>query len=144
MSDLVIRYFHFFAIFVLVAMSVSQNILLKRELTARETKRLAVLDAVYGLAAVVTLVAGLLLWLWVGKPSSFYSSNPVFHVKLTLFGLVAILSIAPTVFFFKHLNVRDEYIVVPKSVLRLKRFELIALAVMPALAVTMARGIGAQ
>ncbi|MDP2380683.1 MAG: DUF2214 family protein, partial [Pseudohongiella sp.] len=41
--------------------------------------------ALTGSAIALVAIAGIVLWLWVGKPAAFYSNNPVFHAKMGLF-----------------------------------------------------------
>src|SRR5690606_32229078 len=96
----------------------------------------------YGLGAMITLSFGLLLWLVVGKPAAFYSSNPIFIAKVGLFVVVGLMSIYPTVFFMKNRNNTAAIITLPKTLLITKRLELLFLTVLPLLAVLMARGIG--
>jgi putative membrane protein len=142
MLELTLRYFHFTAIFVLVSMLVAEHLLLKPELKREELSRLARIDLIYGVSAVVVFVAGLSLWLWVGKPAEFYSSNPVFHTKLTLFVVMALVSIYPTQFFLKNRRTEHDVIAVPKSIIHVVRLELLLFVLIPALAVAMARGVG--
>ncbi|MCB1755349.1 MAG: DUF2214 family protein [Gammaproteobacteria bacterium] len=142
MTEVFIRYIHFIGILSLSSMLVVEHTLLKTQLTIAEVKRLAVVDAIYGLSAVVTFLAGLTLWLWVGKPPAFYTGNPVFHAKLGVFILLALLSILPTVFFLKHRKSGQTHIEVPKMIIHLVRLELVVLLVIPALAVLMAHGYG--
>ena len=94
------------------------------------------------MSAVAVLFIGLVLWLWVGKPAEFYSTNPVFHVKLGLFLVVFLLSLYPTIFFFKNRKSEEEVIQVPKAIVTLLRLEIILLVPIPILATLMARGIG--
>ncbi|MGB7997023.1 MAG: DUF2214 family protein [Photobacterium halotolerans] len=142
MFEIVIRYFHFIGIFALFSVLVVEHMLIKRRLTAEEMHRLARLDAVYGISAVVVLLAGLALWFLVGKPADFYTANPVFHAKVTLFLIVAALSVFPTVFFYRHRRTTRETIPVPPVIVILIRLELLLLLVIPLLAVLMARGVG--
>lgn len=142
MAELFIRYTHFVGIFLLVSMLIAENILLSNKLSKKELGKLVVIDGIYGGSAIITLVAGLFLWLSVGKPSEFYSGNPIFHVKLGLFILVGLLSIVPTVFFFKNRNTRQIEITVPNYILSVVKIEVIILLVLPLLAVFMARGYG--
>jgi putative membrane protein len=90
------------------------------------------------------LTVGLTLWFGnVGKSSAFYSKNWIFHTKITLFALIGILSIHPTVFFIrKRKGSADEVIAIPKSVFWMLRLELLLLAIIPLLAGLMARGVG--
>jgi len=142
MEELITRYIHFIGIMLLASMLVTQNVLIKSELSAEKLRQLAVIDGLYGLGAIVTLGAGLALWFWVGKPGVFYSKNFVFHIKLTLFVIIALLSIYPTVFFIKHRSTDAESTKLPGQLILIKRLELVLLAVLPLLAVLMARGIG--
>ncbi|MBD8512206.1 DUF2214 family protein [Photobacterium sp. WH77] len=142
MFEIVIRYFHFIGIFALFSVLVVEHMLIKRRLTAEEMHRLARLDAVYGISAVVVLLAGLAMWFLVGKPADFYTANPVFHAKVTLFLIVAALSVFPTVFFYRHRRTTRETIPVPPAIVILIRLELLLLLVIPLLAVLMARGVG--
>ncbi|MFN3840044.1 MAG: DUF2214 family protein [Cyclobacteriaceae bacterium] len=143
-TELLLRYLHFISIFTIVAALASEHLLLKKFLTRAELSRLAKIDAVYGVAAVVLLVVGLTLWLGgVGKPAVVYSKNWIFHIKLTLFIAIGLLSIYPTVFFLKNRkgNMHEE-VNVPSSIFWMLRLELALLFVIPWLAGLMARGVG--
>src|SRR5688572_11981270 len=98
--EITLRYIHFISIFAIVGTLVSEHLLLKKEMTRVELKRLSRIDAIYGLAALTLIGVGLTLWLGgVGKPAVFYSQNWIFHLKLTCFLTIGLLSIYPTVFF---------------------------------------------
>lgn len=142
--EILLRYLHFISIFAIVGSLVSEHLLLKKELTRKEIKRIALIDGVYGMAALTLLAVGLTLWLGgFGKPSEFYTHNFVFHIKITLFATIGILSIYPTVFFIKNRKGREEELVtVPKSIFMLLRLELLLLFTIPLLAGLMAKGIG--
>lgn len=142
MAEVIARYVHFLGIFVMASMLAGEFMALRSRLTPDAIRRLAVIDAVYGVSAVLTLLAGLSLWLWVGKPAAFYTGNPLFQVKLGVFLFVALLSVYPTVFFLKHRNAPAAVLEVPATVIRIVQVELLALVCMPLLAVTMARGYG--
>lgn len=143
-TEIILRYLHFISIFAIVGSLVSEHLLLKNSLSRRELDRLSKIDAVYGLAALVLLGVGTTLWLGgYGKPTEFYSNNPVFHTKLTLFVLIGLLSIYPTVFFIRHRKGDpEELITVPKMIFWSLRLELLLLFVIPILAGLMAKGIG--
>lgn len=143
-TEIILRYLHFISIFAIVGSLVSEHLLLKHSLSRRELDRLSKIDAVYGLAALVLLGVGMTLWLGgIGKPTDFYTKNPIFHVKLTLFVLIGILSIYPTVFFLKNRKGDpEEEIAVPKGIFWSLRLELLLLLVIPILAGLMAKGIG--
>jgi putative membrane protein len=79
----------------------------------------------------------------IGKPSVFYTKNWIFHTKLTVFILVGLSSIVPTIFFIKNRKGDpDEVVEVPGRVVTMLRLELVLLAIMPLLAGLMAHGVG--
>ncbi len=141
--EILFRYLHLLSILLVGAAIFAENILISRQLSGREVRRLAKLDGLYGLGAILILTFGLVLWFGVGKDSEYYSNNWIFHLKLGLFFLLGAFSIYPTVFFLKHRKCSDDVsVVVPNLVLRMVRIELGLLALIPLLATLMAKGIG--
>jgi putative membrane protein len=143
-TEILLRYIHFICIFTIVGTLVSEHLLLKKEMTRKEIAGLAKIDAVYGIAALTLLIAGFTLWLGsYGKPSVYYTKNWVFHLKLTAFICIGLLSIYPTVFFLKQRKgSADEIVTVPKTVFTMLRLELVLLFIIPLLAGLMSRGVG--
>jgi putative membrane protein len=142
MAYVLIKYVHFVAIIFLSACLTAEHIWLKMELTRQELNKLARLDLIYGLSAAVVIIAGVLMWFVVGKPSAFYSQNPLFHLKLGLFLLMGLLSIHPTLFLLKNRKADKDVIFVPRSVVNTVRVEMAILLLLPLLAVLMANGYG--
>lgn len=142
--ELLLRYFHFISIFLIVGALVSEHLLLKPTLSKGKIDRLSKIDGIYGLAVLSLLSAGLTLWLGgYGKPTEFYSENPIFHFKLSLFVLIGLLSIYPTVFFIKNRKGDpDDLVSIPKSIFWMIRLELFLVFLIPILAGMMAKGIG--
>jgi putative membrane protein len=143
-TEIFLRYIHFISIFMIVSTLAAEHLFLKKEMTRKELAKLARIDAVYGIAALVLVAAGLTLWLGsFGKPSVYYSKNWIFHTKIALFILVGILSIKPTIFFLRQRKGSpDEIVSVPSSIFWLLRLELLLLFIIPLLAGLMSRGIG--
>ena len=106
-------------------------------------RKLAVADIVYGLAALLVLVTGLLRLFAGDKPAAYFGHNFVFHIKVTLFVVVALLSIWPTTKFFRGRKAATgsevEY---PAAVGVLLKVEFALLLIIPLLAVMMSRGYG--
>lgn len=142
--EIVLRYIHFISIFAIVGTLVSEHLLLKKQLTRAEIGRLARVDAVYGIAALTLIAAGLTLWLGgVGKPSEWYTKNWIFHTKLTCFLTIGLLSIYPTIFFIKNRKGNpDEVVQIPGKLFMMLRLELLLLFIIPLLAGLMSKGIG--
>lgn len=142
-AEILVRYVHFIALFVWIGALTSEHLLLKPQMSRAEIARLARIDAVYGLSAVLVVAAGLTLWFGVGKPADFYSSNWIFHTKVGLAVIVGLLSIYPTVFFIKNRKgQQDETIDIPSNVKLLIRVQLAIMIIIPFLATLMAKGIG--
>ncbi len=143
MIDILVRYVHFVSLILLMAAVLGQHLLLKRKVTRREISAVQRLDIVYAVSVVIVLLTGFAQWMWVGKPADFYSSNPIFHTKITLFLIVGIVSIYPSVFFGKNRKGDSEEVVeVPSGIIWSIRIELLLLFLMPLLASLIARGVG--
>ncbi|MEM1442232.1 MAG: DUF2214 family protein [Verrucomicrobiota bacterium] len=137
------RYVHFISLIILMAAVLGQHFLLKKEMKRAEIARVQRLDILYAIMVFGVLGTGFAQWLWVGKPADFYSSNPVFHIKLTLFLIVGAISAYPSVFLGKNKKGdAGELVKVPSLVTWSVRAELLILFFMPVLANLMARGIG--
>jgi putative membrane protein len=142
-TEILLRYVHFIALFVWIGALTSEHLLLKPQMSRAEIARLARIDAVYGLSAVLVVTAGLILWFGVGKPAEFYSSNWIFHTKVGLAVLVGLLSIYPTVFFIKNRKGQENEIIdIPNNIRLLIRVQLAIMLIIPLLATLMAKGIG--
>jgi putative membrane protein len=142
--EIILRYLHFISIFAIVSTLVSEHLLLKKTLTRDEIGRLSRIDAIYGLAALTLLTVGLTLWLGsFGKPAIYYTKNWIFHTKITLFLIVGLLSIYPTIFFIKNRKGdQTEIVTIPNAVFWMLRIELLLIFIIPLLAGLMAHGIG--
>ncbi|MDX1940835.1 MAG: DUF2214 family protein [Saprospiraceae bacterium] len=143
--EIFIRYLHFISIFAMVSAVVGEHLLLKKQMTRIEIRRISILDAVYGISALLIVAVGLTLWFGgVGKPAEFYTKNWIFHTKITLFVIMALLSIYPTIFFTRNRKGKDmnELVDIPKNIVMLIRLELLLVMIIPLLASLMARGVG--
>lgn len=142
-TDLLIRYFHFLGIFVVFAAVLGQHLVLKGTVPRAMIAQAQRFDIAYAVAVVIVLGTGLLQWFSGSKPAVFYSSNPVFHAKLTLFLVIGLVSIYPSVFMGKQKKGDPaELVAIPKGVVHSIRLELLLLVAMPLLAVIMAKGLG--
>ena len=148
MINAFVAYFHFLGIMLLLAALVGEHLLLSGELDAGRGRQLVITDVIYIVAVALVLVSGLLRLIYFGKGLAFYTSNPLFHVKMTLFVVAAVLSVYPTV------QIRGLRPAVRSGqapglgagmIRRLKllvRVELMLIATIPLLAVLMGRGFG--
>lgn len=141
MEESLVRSLHFISNFALVAALITEHMLIKPKMTPAEFAKLARVDMIYGIAAILVLIAGSMLLMGVGKPSAFYLQNPLFHIKLTLFAAIALLSIYPTIFFIKNRNTTVD-VMLPRKIIMFNRMQLLLVFVIPIFASMMSRGIG--
>jgi putative membrane protein len=99
--DALLAAFHHFCVFAIVALLAIEIALLASPLTADGLRRLGRIDGLYGLAAVLVLVAGFTRAVHGAKGWAFYQGNPLFWTKLAVFVVIGLLSIVPTVRFIR-------------------------------------------
>lgn len=148
-QDALLAYFHFASMTGMVAMLAAGFAALAQRDAANGMRRLKRLDGMYGLFALLTLASGVARLLFGAKGSAFYLSNPVFHTKISLFVLAGLLSIYPTVQYFKWadaVNADSGFRPPADNVARVRKLiviQFVLLAAIPFAASLMARGIGA-
>ena len=121
----------------------AEFVLLARPLDLAAARRLARIDAAYGAAAGLLLLAGVSRIVWGAKPWAFYSGNPVFGAKLAFFAALGLVSIVPTVRFIRWRRAATAPDDAARlSVRRWVHAELALLLPIPLLAALMARGVG--
>ena len=91
---------HLVAILTFVVFLSSQAALCRIEwMNAAVVERLARLDVIYGVAAMLMIGSGLARLIWGIKGASWYLSQPMFHIKITIVVAMAVLSIWPSIMF---------------------------------------------
>ncbi len=92
-----LAYFHLVAIFTMIVFMASEAALCRVEwMNAAVVHRLVRLDLIYGIAALCVLAAGLARTFWGIKGFGWYWGQPLLHLKVTLFVLIALMSLKPT------------------------------------------------
>lgn len=143
MTMVLFNFGHFLGLAAFTAALAVELALFSRRVDGRTARRLAVADLVYGLAAALVIATGLLKVFAGDKPAVYYGHNALFHVKMTVFLLVFLMSIYPTMQFIRNRRAADTDIVeYPGAVGTLLKVELAATALLPLLAVLMSRGFG--
>jgi putative membrane protein len=92
-------FLHHVCAFTLVSALAIEFALIRGELTLSSARRLQVTDIVYGIAAGALLVIGLLRVFFFEKGADYYFHSHAFLTKLSLFVVVGLVSIIPTVEF---------------------------------------------
>jgi putative membrane protein len=145
--DAILAYLHFMAIFGLFATLMYEAMLLKAGVANLDIETLARTDRTFGIQAGIVLVTGALRAFYGAKGAAFYMHNPAFHLKIGLFVLAALISIAPTIAFLRWRKARraDPSWRVPEAewqrARKLVRIETAIIALIPLAAVIMSRGL---
>ena len=98
-ASALLAFIHHLAAFTLVAALTVELILVERNLSLGQARKIQRADMAYGISAGALVVAGLLRVFYFEKGSTYYFHNIFFILKLSLFFLVALLSIYPTVLY---------------------------------------------
>jgi putative membrane protein len=139
-------FFHHVAAFTLVGALAVEFALIRGELTLSTARRLQVTDIVLGIAAGLLLVVGLARVFWFEKGAAYYFSSHAFLTKLSLFVIIGLLSIIPTIEFLswgKAVRAGEVPVVAArklKSVRMIIHIELAAVVIILLCAAIMARG----
>jgi putative membrane protein len=106
---------------------------------------LSVTNVIYWVSVILILISGLLRWFVVDtKGVAFFNHQPLFHIKLTLFVVLALISIIPALKFLKwrkQSKADDAFIPAEKEIkkrLMFVRVEIMLIAIIPLLAVMVA------
>jgi putative membrane protein len=148
MTSALFAFLHFFAVFGIFAAVILQWRTISAAPTLAEARRIQVSDRWFGILAGLVLVVGFLRVYRFEKGAAFYLSNPFFRAKLTLFLIVGLLSIYPTIRFLKWRAQTTQGLapVLPaheyRTILALLRIEVVLLLATAACASLMARGVG--
>lgn len=95
--DLILAIAHHLLAFGLAAILTAEIAMLRPGLTAAGLKRLGLVDAHYGLLALLLIVVGVLRVYYGLKGPDAYISNPWFWAKMGAFLAVGLLSVPPTI-----------------------------------------------
>ena len=143
----VLAYAHFIAILSLVVFLTSEAALCRSEwINAAAVRRLARIDFVYMLTAIAVLATGIARTVWGIKGPAWYWSQPLLHIKLTLFIAIGLLSIKPTLAFMRWRKAVEANGALPAAdeVAATRRWVMIEahlLILVPLAAVFLARGV---
>jgi putative membrane protein len=147
-SSAAMAFLHHLAAFTVVGALVAEVMLFKPPLTVVQARRLQRTDGVFGIAASVLLIVGLLRVFFFEKGPSYYFADAFFLTKLSAFIVAALISIYPTVMFLSWSKALKQGIAPDISAEKVRRarmclmWELTAIVVILFCAPLMARGFG--
>jgi putative membrane protein len=146
--EALLAYAHLLAILTMVVFLASEAALCRAQwLNAAVVERLGRVDLIYGLAAAAVLLTGLARVFLGVKGSAWYWSNPLLHVKITLFVVIGLLSIKPTLMFARWRRTLKAGGGLPDEaqIRTARRFVMVQAHILPLIplaAVFLARGFG--
>lgn len=141
-------FLHHLAAFALVAALAVEFALIREPLTAATARRLASADALYGASAGLVLGVGLARVAWFEKGADYYLHSIPFIAKLSLFAVVGLSSIRPTLTFLAWNRTARQGGTPTADAATLRRvrttiqYELAGVALILLCAALMARGVG--
>ena len=146
--EALLSYAHILAILTMTVFLASEAALCRTEwLNAAVVERLAKIDMVYGASAIAVLLTGAARVIWGAKGMGWYLTNPLLHVKFTLFIVMGLLSIGPTLAYLRWRRALRADGTLPdalqvRNTRRLVMVQAHILPLVPLAAVFMARGFG--
>jgi len=148
MTSALMAFLHHLAAFTLTGTLIYELVTFRKGLSLAEAHRIQRMDIAYGVSAGFILIVGLLRVFYYEKGAPYYAQNWFFWIKMLGFGLIALLSIYPTIrfvswnkFFAKNQvpEISDQDAARIRLILRL---EMVAIALILFSAAMMARGVG--
>jgi putative membrane protein len=149
-QEALLAYAHILAFLTMVVFLTSEAALCRPEwMSAQIVNRLAVVDRIYGIAAMAVLATGLARIFLGAKGSGYYWGNWLLHVKFGLFVAAALVSIPPTIRFIRWQKALRASGALPSEdeVRRTRKLVMIQAHIIPFIplaAVFLARGFGAK
>jgi putative membrane protein len=145
MTDLLLTIAHHLLVFALVAILATELAVVRPGMAADRVRRLAAMDATFGVLAGLIIVVGFARVFWGAKGAEFFLTNHWFWAKMATFVAVGLFSIPPTMRFIRWRNrLKAEPGFVPaedevRAVRRFMHVEAFLLFLIPVFAAVMVR-----
>jgi putative membrane protein len=146
--EALLAYAHFAAILTVVVFMTSEAALCRPQwFNAEVVRRLGRVDAIYWGGLVAVLATGVARMAWGVKGLSWYAAQPLLHLKIALFVVIALISLRPTRAFarWRRTLAATGRLPEPAELNAARRWVMIAshlLVLLPLAAVFVARGVG--
>ena len=143
-----VAYIHYLGIILCFGALMFERIILKINLSKNETISILIADVIYGIAGLAILITGILRVKYYGQGGEFYTGNPIFWFKISLYIVIGLISLYPTTTYILWAIPLSKNKLPVISENLIKRFKLIILtelvgfAIIPFFATLMSRGIG--
>ncbi|HEV8688899.1 MAG TPA: DUF2214 family protein [Ideonella sp.] len=141
--DALLASLHHLLVFSLVAVLFAELVLISGPADAGRLRQLGKLDGAYGMLSMGVIAAGFVRAIYGAKGWSYYAHNHMFWAKITLFIIVGLMSAVPTM---RLIRWRKQGTLPDTAALQSTRqwmlAEVAVIALIPIVAILMARGIG--
>ena len=147
-ASALVAYTHYLGIILCFGALLFERILLKIKLSKNEIISIIIADVIYGIAGLTILITGISRVKYYGQGAEFYTNNPIFWVKVSLYIIVGLFSLYPTTTYILWAIPLSKNKLPVISENLIKRFkliimtELVGFAIIPFFATLMSRGIG--
>jgi putative membrane protein len=146
-TDFILASIHHVLVFSLFAILTMEIVYARPGIDAPTIKRVAAVDAFYGITSTLVLIVGILRAIYGMKGWDYYADNILFWVKMAMFLGVGALSIPPTLAFLKwNRRIKSNPSDLPtvaevKSMRKFLHMETTVLILIPVVAAALARGL---
>ena len=89
----IVAYVHYLGIILCFGALMFERLVLKQNLSKNETISIIIADVIYGIAGLAILITGILRVKYFGQGGEFYTGNPIFGIKVSLYILVGLISL---------------------------------------------------
>ena len=148
LDSAIFAFLHHLSAFTMVAALAVEFVLIRGELTLTSARLLQRTDIVYGISATVLVIVGFLRVFYFEKGADYYFASSTFIAKISIFAIVAGLSLLPTFEFLSWRKATAQGNVPAPAparlslIRRLIHIELAGVVLILLFAALMARGIG--
>lgn len=145
MTQAILAFVHYVTFSILVACLVTEWMLLEKTMPASNAWRIKRADLAFGVSAGVMAASGIVR-LYHEKGPDYYTHNPIFWIKISLFVIIGLISITPTLHYLRWKPQVNAAFEIDERDYNRIRFclwaQLLLLPFIPLCAVLMARGFG--
>jgi putative membrane protein len=141
--DLTLAILHHLFVFALFGVLFAEFLIVRRGMDGAATGRLVRIDACYGALAGLIVIVGFSRAIFAAKGWDYYSHNAFFWAKIGTFAVIGLLSVLPTLAYFKWRRAGGSP--ADEAIARVRRYlwmQVVLFALLPAFAAAMARGYG--
>lgn len=147
-TDLLLAAAHHILVFAIAAVLAFEIGVVRQGLSATDIRRVAGVDAWYGILAALIIAVGFVRAIYAAKGWAYYSVNHFFWAKMVTFLAVGLLSVPPTIAYIRWRNALKQdpaFLPAPAAIASARRFlwaEAVLFGFIPIFAAAMARGYG--